>query len=434
VNYELPWNPNRLEQRIGRIHRYGQRRVAQIYNLMIKGSKEAEIFKLLQAKIEIIRKQLGNMAEVLGVLERISLDDLILRVLDRSIDIHQVGAIAEEELRRMDEIAKKIQETQFLSGCRQFTREDIRAAEGAIEDSQKAIPQSRDIQAFVETFLRMFGDSGQGDRDGRKLHPTHHKGIYRLLVPSVIQDDKLPKSYSRVTFERALATGDWPRNQEPEFLAFGHPLLERMVHYCRVTQAANLGGKLACMVADYVGLPGVIFNFLLRFEDQLGHVIREELEPVFVDQEGTVQPELGRKLFMGSNLPQQGPNREALTVIREKLTGLQQAAESYIRSQYQEYYRRVEAKRNEEIAILIEDLERFDRGIREQGQARLRTIQGEQQALFEDSTLKGQRTRIENQLKMHQHRMQERRSRIEKMRLGAFPAPELLNMVIVMPG
>ena len=74
-----------LEQRIGRIHRYGQRRIATIYNLMIKDSREAEIFKRLQEKIEVIRKQLGNMAEVLGVLDRISLDDLILRVLDKSV-------------------------------------------------------------------------------------------------------------------------------------------------------------------------------------------------------------------------------------------------------------------------------------------------------------------------------------------------------------
>src|SRR5439155_3662188 len=102
VNYELPWNPNRLEQRIGRIHRYGQRRIARIYNLMIKGSKEAEIFKRLQEKIEIIRKQLGNMAEVLGVLERISLGDVIMRVLDRAVDVADVKAIADEELKRME--------------------------------------------------------------------------------------------------------------------------------------------------------------------------------------------------------------------------------------------------------------------------------------------------------------------------------------------
>jgi SNF2 family DNA or RNA helicase len=433
VNYELPWNPNRLEQRIGRIHRYGQRHVARIYNLMIEGSKEAEIFRRLQDKIEIIRQQLGSMAEVLGVLERISLDDVILRVLDRSVDIADVGAIAEAELKRLDEIAESIRKTQFLSGCRQFTREDIHAAEGAIEASQHAIPQHKDVQAFVETFLRVFGDQGHGERDGHKLQPTKHKGVYRLFVPSVIQDDKLPKIYSRVTFERVVATKDWSRSEEPEFLAFGHPLLERMVHYCRVARAAELGGKLTCLVTDYASLPGAIFNFMLRFEDQMGRAIREELEPVFVDLEGVIHPELGRQLFLGPSVPKTEPNQTTLALVRDKISELQQAAESHIRAQYQEYYTRVETKRNNDTAVLLEDLERFDQGTREHLQARLKEIGGEQTRLFEESTLRGQRTRIENQLKMHELRMHERRQEVENMRLGTFPAPELLNMVVVIP-
>jgi hypothetical protein len=64
--------------------------------------------------------------------------------------------------------------------------------------------------------------------------------------------------------------------------------------------------------------------------------------------------------------------------------------------------------------------------------AKLAIIRGEQGQLFDDSVLKGQKTRIENQIATHQHRMNERRAEIEHMRLGAFPAPQLFNMVIVM--
>jgi hypothetical protein len=93
----------------------------------------------------------------------------------------------------------------------------------------------------------------------------------------------------------------------------------------------------------------------------------------------------------------------------------------------------VETKRNADIAVLLEDLERFDRSTIAHLQARLTEIGGEQKQLFEDSTLRGQRTRIENQLKMHELRMHERRQEVENMRLGTFPAPELLNMVVVTP-
>jgi len=433
INYELPWNPNRLEQRIGRIHRYGQRRVAQVYNLMIKGSKEAEIFKRLQDKIEIIRKHLGNMAEVLGILEKFSLDELILRVLDRSLDVSKVGEIAEQELKKMEAIAAELRKTQFLSGCRQFTRADIDQANDAITASQKAIPTHKDIQTFVEIFLHVYGDLASGEKDMRKLHPAQHKGVYRLLVPSVIQDDKLPKIYPRITFEREIATRDWSHAQEPEFLAFGHPLIERMVHYCRVINAAELGGKLSCIVADYSGLPGVVFNFLLRFEDKLGRVIREEIEPIFVNQESEVDANFGHKIYLSKGLPNIEANLSTLAMVKARIQSLRQAAESYIRSKYQEYYKRVETKRNQEIEILIKDLEHFDRGKKEFWKERLKELQP-QDELFEekiDPTLRGQITRIKNQIRTHEHRMQERRDEIEKMRLGAFPAPEILNMVIV---
>jgi hypothetical protein len=398
---------------------------------MIEKSKEADIFKLLQEKIEKIRKQLGNMAEVLGVLEQISLDELMLRVLSKDVGRAQTQEIAEEELKKMDEIAESLAKTQFLSGCRQFTQKDIEAAEGAIAEAQRAIPTYKDVKAFVETFLRVYGDEGKDDKDGRRLHATRKKDVYRLLIPSVVQDDKLPKSYDRATFDRKVATQDWPRHEEPEFLAFGHPLLERMVAYCRQTKAAELKGKLCCLVADYAGLPGVILNYILRFEDKRGHIIREEVEPVFVDIEGKVQADLGQKLFLSPSAPQTQPNQATIQAIQGKISQLREAAESHIRQQYQTYYTRAEEKRNEEIAILIDDLERFDRGMADDLRARLKELIDPQLTLIDDPVKKGQRTRIENQIKIHEQRMQDRRLEIENMRLGAFPAPEPLNMVVV---
>jgi SNF2 family DNA or RNA helicase len=437
INYELPWNPNRLEQRIGRIHRYGQRRTVQVYNLMVKDSKEAEIFKTLQERIETIRRQLGNMAEVLGVLDRVSLDELILRVLDRSIDKAQAAAIAEHELQRLDEIVRSLRQTHFLSGVRQFAAAEIDSAENAIAAAREAIPQHTDVQDFVETFLRVYGDAGSGEKDGRKLHPTAHKGVFRLRVPSVIQDDKLPRQFDHVTFSREIANRDWANHEAPDLLAFGHPLLERMVHYCRVARAVDLGGKLSYIVADYAGLPGMVFNFLLRFEDMKGRVIREELEPVFVDVEAHVQPALGRKLYLAPTMPQAQLSDYTLTLIRNRIADLRQAAEAHIRGQYQTYYARVDRARQGEIRLLLEDLDRFDGGVREMHQSRLLQLQGgPQAALFEefyDASTRGQRTRVENELRSHDHRMEERRKEIEGMHLGAFPAPELLNMVIVTP-
>ncbi|MCZ2155721.1 MAG: hypothetical protein LC114_17790, partial [Bryobacterales bacterium] len=119
--------------------------------------------------------------------------------------------------------------------------------------------------------------------------------------------------------------------------------------------------------------------------------------------------------------------------LSEKVECLQRAAESYIRTHYVDYHGRVEQKRLDEIGILVEDLERFDRGAMEQFREKQRQLDSGQQALFDDPNIKGLRTRLENQIKAHQHSMNLRRQELDRMRLGAFPAPTLLNMVVVTP-
>jgi SNF2 family DNA or RNA helicase len=65
INYDLPWNPMKLEQRIGRIHRLGQNRDVYIYNLATKDTIEEKILKILYEKINLFKKVLGNMEKII---------------------------------------------------------------------------------------------------------------------------------------------------------------------------------------------------------------------------------------------------------------------------------------------------------------------------------------------------------------------------------
>lgn len=80
VNYDLPWNPNRLEQRFGRIHRIGQTEVCHLWNMVAKETREGEVFQRLFEKIEIERAALkGRVFDILGeVFEDRSLKDLLI--------------------------------------------------------------------------------------------------------------------------------------------------------------------------------------------------------------------------------------------------------------------------------------------------------------------------------------------------------------------
>ena len=67
VNYDLPWNPNRIEQRFGRIHRIGQQEVCRLWNLVADNTREGDVFTRLLVKIEEQRKAYGGKVfDVLG--------------------------------------------------------------------------------------------------------------------------------------------------------------------------------------------------------------------------------------------------------------------------------------------------------------------------------------------------------------------------------
>ena len=80
VNYDLPWNPNRLEQRFGRIHRIGQTEVCHLWNMVASETREGDVFHRLFEKLEVERKALGGRVfDILGeVFEDRSLKDLLI--------------------------------------------------------------------------------------------------------------------------------------------------------------------------------------------------------------------------------------------------------------------------------------------------------------------------------------------------------------------
>lgn len=84
INFDLPWNPMRLEQRIGRIHRLGQEHDVKIYNFATKDTVEEHILKLLYKKIELFEKVVGELDDILTRLEFGNVDDHIMDIFNNS--------------------------------------------------------------------------------------------------------------------------------------------------------------------------------------------------------------------------------------------------------------------------------------------------------------------------------------------------------------
>ena len=85
INWDIPWNPNRLEQRMGRIHRYGQRSDVMVFNMVADNTREGQVLKKLLTKLDVIREQLGDdrVYDVIqDVLKGVALDSIIDSVLN----------------------------------------------------------------------------------------------------------------------------------------------------------------------------------------------------------------------------------------------------------------------------------------------------------------------------------------------------------------
>jgi superfamily II DNA/RNA helicase len=100
VNYDLPWNPNRLEQRFGRIHHIGQTKVCHLWNLVAKDTCEGEVYHRLLEKLDEERRALGG--QVFDILGRLTFDNRSLRelLLEATLSFRQLLFICLPRLRQ----------------------------------------------------------------------------------------------------------------------------------------------------------------------------------------------------------------------------------------------------------------------------------------------------------------------------------------------
>ena len=109
VNYDLPWNPNRIEQRFGRIHRIGQTEVCHLWNLVANETREGDVYRTLLEKLEEARKALGG--QVFDVLGKLQFDGKSLR--DLLIEAVRYGERAEVRARLFEAVSQAVDRQQM---------------------------------------------------------------------------------------------------------------------------------------------------------------------------------------------------------------------------------------------------------------------------------------------------------------------------------
>ncbi|HPQ16105.1 MAG TPA: helicase-related protein [Bryobacteraceae bacterium] len=228
VNYDLPWNPNRLEQRFGRIHRIGQTEVCHLWNLLAEETREGDVYKRLLEKIEQERKALGGgVFDILGQLFREQrLRDLLIEAI-RYGDRPEVRA-------RLHQIVDNLtdrQRCQELLEERALAKDSMDASQvqKIREDMERA--EARRLQPhFIESFFleafRTLGGSIR-EREPRRYEILHVPALIRQRDRLIGTGEPVLAKYERITFEKSLRAV--PGLPLAAFVCPGHPLLEATI-------------------------------------------------------------------------------------------------------------------------------------------------------------------------------------------------------------
>ncbi len=236
VNYDLPWNPNRLEQRFGRIHRIGQTEVCYLWNLVADDTREGDVYRKLLEKLEQARQALGG--QVFDVLGKVAFESpdgggKVMSLRDLLIAAIRYGEKPEVKafLTTVLETALDKTHLQNLLDERQLVHDsmDASAVQRIREDMERA--DARRLQPhyiesfFLEAFKQLGGTAKQ--RETRRFEITHVPAQVRNRDRLIgIGEPVLPR-YERIAFEKPLIS---PQGQPlAAFVCPGHPLLDAVI-------------------------------------------------------------------------------------------------------------------------------------------------------------------------------------------------------------
>jgi superfamily II DNA or RNA helicase len=295
VNYDLPWNPNRLEQRFGRIHRINQTEVCHLWNIVAKETREGAVFFRLLEKLAIESTALsGRVFDILGeVFEGTSLRDLLLEAI-RYGDLPEVRARLGQRVENAFD-RDKVRDILNRSALAKETMnpERLFAVKEEMEKAEARRLQPYFVRAFFMKAFEAMGGS-MYPREAGRYEITHVPAAIRerdRRITGRNRSEVAPvlKRYERVCFTReAVRPMDKPGLQFAAMLHPGHPLM-LAVSDLVLEQHSNLLRQGAILVdpSDQSEEPHLLFLLTHEIKTGTGQILSKRLQFVRVAPEGT---------------------------------------------------------------------------------------------------------------------------------------------------
>ena len=297
-NYDIPWNPNRLEQRMGRIHRYGQKSDCLIFNFVATNTIEGKVLQRLLEKLQEIRDALDDDA-VFNVVGEI----LPAAHVERVLRDYYAGRLGDADLE--DRLLRNVDEAQFRAIC-QNALEGLASKKLNLEMLIERRARAQERRLVPETIARFMRESSDYVAFTLKPIPSLPHTFDPVRTPSTLRryesqpDWKLPPLATK--YPRFSTDRDTAEKNNLEWVTPGHPLFEALRRHT-FSLAQETFGKGACFYSLQHDSPARLDFYRARVVDGLGQVIHERLFAVELTANG--QARLQEPSVLGNFSPSQ---------------------------------------------------------------------------------------------------------------------------------
>jgi superfamily II DNA or RNA helicase len=417
-NYDIPWNPNRLEQRMGRIHRYGQRKNCLIFNFVATNTIEGRVLQRLLEKLQEIRDALDDDA-VFNVVGEV----LPAAHVERVLRDYYAGRLGDADLE--ERLLKNVDEREFRRIC-QNALEGLASKKLNLEMLIERRARAQERRVVPETIARFISEAAEFVPLTLKTLPRLPHTFEPGKTPPVLRryerdpDWKLPAladKYPRCSTDRETA-----ETYNLEWVTPGHPLFEAIRRHT-YTQALEVFGQGATFYSLQHDAAARIDFYRARVVDGLGQVIHERLFAVEVSSEG--HPRLREPNVLGDLLPAEPPSPLPAVAIAHEATAWlhEQALVPFLEETRKDRVTEVERIAAHVELSLTELLQRADEEI---GRAQEAVDRGEQGA-------EGRLAQAEARHAELLQRRERRRRELDQQRALSLQGVERMASVLVLP-
>lgn len=252
-NYDLPWNPMAVEQRIGRIHRYGQQETAQVYNLVAEGTIEEQVYSILEQKLLEIAATIGKVDRITGEVTE-DFRSEVLGFMGTALnynDLYKEALVNSDYNRTEREIYEALRQADEASDALRMLTQDLSTFNLASYVELRGKYTLDDLHLFCERAIIRLGGSFIPSGD-----------VVGIVTPQVLLNyPNVSARYENMTFTRKTAT----RKKGVELLGIGHPLINALIEYFK---SDNVSGDI--LNVAYEKLSGYLsarYIFRIEFSD-----------------------------------------------------------------------------------------------------------------------------------------------------------------------